>query len=86
MINPWLGKELQEYDDQELPREGIGCWHPVFPARADDIWMMASTAVKHIESLLKSPIKSPDLAVFEQVYENSSFVGIHQVYTEVGNG
>lgn len=35
-LNPWLHKELQEYEDQQLPREGVGCWNPVFPARVDD--------------------------------------------------
>jgi hypothetical protein len=30
---------------EELPMEGIGCWHPVFPARADEVWIMASAAV-----------------------------------------
>jgi hypothetical protein len=30
---------------EERPMEGIGCWHPVFPARADQVWLMASAAV-----------------------------------------
>lgn len=35
-----------------MPWEGIGCWHPVFPARADDIALNAALAVKFIESFL----------------------------------
>jgi len=79
-LNPWLQQELQEYEDQQLPREGIGCWNPVFPARSDDIWMLASIAVKHMESLLKSPIFNPNLTVFEQIYEDGIFTGVHRVY------
>jgi hypothetical protein len=79
MLNPWLQKELQEYEGQQLPREGIGCWHPVFPARIDDVWMMASIAVKHIESSSAAPPEKPKLAVFEQLYENGIFVGVHKV-------
>jgi len=30
---------------EELPMEGVGCWHPVFPTRADELWLMASAAV-----------------------------------------
>lgn len=86
MLNPWLYKEVHEYANQQLPREGIGCWHPVFPARSDDIWMMVGVAVKHIESLVSSPPQEPDLAVFEQVYENSTFVGVRRVYPDVAYG
>ncbi|WP_341531832.1 ThiF family adenylyltransferase (plasmid) [Nostoc sp. UHCC 0302] len=79
MLNPWLHKELKEYKGQQLPREGIGCWHPVFPARIDDVWMMASIAVKHIESLSTSPPENPNLVVFEQIYQNGTFLGLHQL-------
>ncbi|MBD2212923.1 ThiF family adenylyltransferase [Nostoc linckia FACHB-104] len=79
MLNPWLQKELKEYEGQQLPREGIGCWHPVFPARIDDVWMMASIAVKHIESSSASLPEKPHLSVFEQLYKNGTFVGVHQV-------
>ncbi|WP_335205887.1 ThiF family adenylyltransferase [Nostoc sp.] len=79
MLNPWLQKELKEYEGQQLPREGIGCWYPVFPARIDDVWMMASIAVKYIESSSVLPPEKPNLAVFEQLYANDTFVGVHQV-------
>jgi len=81
-LNPWLHKELQEYENQQLPREGIGCWNPVFPARLDDVWMLASIAVKHIEELLKTSVSNYNFTVFEQTYENEAFTGIHQVFFE----
>jgi len=65
-VAPWLLKQAEEYDDVELPREGVGCWHPVFPARADDIWLMAVWAVKEIERVLLRSRARSGLTVFEQ--------------------
>lgn len=31
-IKPWLAKDLEIKKGLELPMEGIGCWHPLFPA------------------------------------------------------
>lgn len=77
-LDPWLKKELEEYADEELPREGIGCWHPVFPARADDVWMMAAVAVKLIESVVAACPNAPVLNVFEQHFEHGVFAGIRR--------
>ncbi len=82
LLNPWLLKEFKENSEQNLPREGIGCWHPVFPARADDIYMMSAIAVKHIESAIAKPAKAPELAVFEQIYKNGIFAGVSRVMPE----
>jgi hypothetical protein len=78
-LNPWLQKELEEYADEDLPREGIGCWHPIFPARADDVWMMAAIAVKYIESVLTGCPTEPTLSIFQQYFENGLFAGIRGV-------
>jgi hypothetical protein len=48
-VSPWLAQEADEYKDFQWPQEGIGCWNPIFPARADDIWLWASMAVKLFE-------------------------------------
>lgn len=37
LISPYLQAEKVLYDDYDLPRNGIGCWHPTFPGRSDDI-------------------------------------------------
>lgn len=51
-INPWLAHErLTSPADVDLPREGIGCWSVVFPARADDVWLLAAAGVKWLESI-----------------------------------
>lgn len=34
-LDPWLRLELEELEGEpDFPREGVGCWHPVFQARA----------------------------------------------------
>ena len=50
-LDPWLRFEMDGYDE-ELPRDGIGCWHALMPARVDDIWMMTGAIVKTIESAI----------------------------------
>lgn len=77
LIAPWLEREQAEYaqvaqnGNGGFPREGIGCWHPVFPARADDIWLLASAAVKRLETLVEALATGAahgvgSLTVFEQ--------------------
>lgn len=77
-IKPYL-TNLDEVDD--LPADGIGCWHPVFPARADDIWLQVSACMKEIVDLLEQPIGSGayKFTAFEQVIENGNFVGVRKI-------
>ena len=80
-IKPWLLLEKSEsINFNEFPREGIGCWHPVFPARADDIWLLAATGVKVLEQILSKKIIAPEMLVFKQSDENGLFAGIKQDY------
>ncbi len=77
-LEPWLELERKQFADTPFPREGIGCWHPVFPARADDIWLFASVAVKHLEALLVADQVTEDFTIFEQIYEDGQFMGIRK--------
>ena len=77
-LDPWLRSEMDGYDE-ELPRDGTGCWHALMPARVDDISMMTGAAVKTIESAISEPPSEPTLVVFEQQYENGEFVGLRRV-------
>jgi hypothetical protein len=79
-LNPWLAKEMEEYRDKPLPWSGIGCWHPVFPARVDDVWMLAAVGVKCVDKLMRSPSKSEKMIVFEQDIdmESDCFQGIRR--------
>jgi len=78
-IQPWIEKELVEYRDVELPKGGIGCWHPVFPARADDLWLACSIAGKRIAEVAGSSSLQPSLEVFEQQYREGSIEGVRKV-------
>jgi hypothetical protein len=49
-IGPYSENEAKRLADMELPREGLGCFHPVFPARWDDVMLLASCAFKFIEA------------------------------------
>ena len=74
-INPLICEELRNKGDDEAPREGIGCWHPVFPARQDDIYLMASIASKYLEEIY-AHTSLDILTAFRQEFNQDSFVGI----------
>lgn len=57
--------------------EGVGCWHPVFPARADDVQLWAAISTKFICRVVSSPGRvyeyfkqMPDGTVERQTNEN----------------
>lgn len=79
-MKSWLILEQTESSRFEnFPREGIGCWHPVFPARSDDIWLMATTSVKILEEIASQEKKEfTQLIVYKQIFENGIFAGIRQ--------
>jgi hypothetical protein len=77
-LQPWLAKDLKERGNEELPREGIGCFHPVFPASAVDIHLMVATALKSIASRTAFTA-DPSFQVFEQIIEGGEFLGVRKV-------
>lgn len=79
MLAPWLKTELKEYEGLELPREGPGCWHPIFPARSDDVWLMSAIAVKCIDAWAANPPRSPLMNVYEQEQKNGLSMGVRLV-------
>lgn len=78
-VEPWLDNDVALYEESGLPREGVGCWHPVFPARIDSVWMMATTAVKVLEEAYSYLPSRPRLTVFEQREEHGLYGGIRRV-------
>jgi hypothetical protein len=66
MMQKWLQKDKDEFGNIQLPRTGTGCWHPAFPARADDIWLFTSVFLKYFENNLNIATRSIKFAVFEQ--------------------
>lgn len=74
-IIPWLEKDRAENKNETAPREGIGCWHPVFPARSDDVWLLAATGFKLMSRTMNDQRASEEFKVFEQ---GETFDGIKE--------
>jgi len=74
----WLQQEYEELRRTELPREGLGCWHPVFPARADDVALAGAVAVK---ALVRATVARPAarLDVYEREEHADCFRGVSHV-------
>lgn len=70
----WIKKELDEFPDIHLPRDGTKCWSPIFPARWDDILIASSTAVKLVENFIEKDNKELN-AVYKKYSENEIFMG-----------
>lgn len=85
-FEPWQDQEVKEISSAGFPREGIGCWHPVFPARADDVWLMASTAMKYMEYVSTGIVQLPDFTVFIQERHNGLFTGLRRFSSSKFNG
>ena len=80
MVHPWFALDRDENKNAEAPQEGVGCWHPVFPARSDDIWLLASTGFKLLVDTLES--RAEFLKVFEQQIDQG-FAGIKEAQLNV---
>ena len=79
LISPYLCEDKELFDDFKLPRNGIGCWHPTFPGRSDDIYLAAATAVKMIEKfVINTSLKDISL-VYEQEESDMLFEGYQVV-------
>lgn len=51
---PHFNLRTESVTHDNMIMEGVGCYHPVFPARCDDIYLFASILVKYILSELSS--------------------------------
>lgn len=61
----WIQADVA-VNKMDFPREGIGCWHPVFPARFDDFLLWSAVTARHLEAVLKQPAVDAQLSVYEQ--------------------
>lgn len=69
---PWSEKEFNEAAGMDYARDGLGCWHPLFPAAAHDIWQMASIAVRQIGVFAEQPPATPSLVVYRRHDDGST--------------
>lgn len=75
-LTQWIEKERDEISKIRLPRDGIGCWSPIFPARYDDILLASCTAIKVIEQFITKHQKTLNV-IYE--YSGNGNIG----YTKV---
>lgn len=81
-ISPYLDEERKVFMDYEFPRDGVGCWNPLFPARQDDILIAASTFIKTLEKFVGQDRLKEITKIFEQCYQND---GYYDGFREVDN-
>jgi len=75
---PFALEELER--DEERPWEGVGCWHPVFPARADEVAIMAATAIGMLNDIWPVAPGPGNLQMFErQVDQAGRFAGVCRI-------
>ncbi len=77
-VSKWIEAEQYEFRGESFPREGIGCYNPVFPARCDDMWLWGSIAVKVIAKGIDSSPSNPVLHVYEQNEEEDASFSIRR--------
>lgn len=75
-VTPLLDRDIAEWGDGEIPWAGAGCWHPVFPARVDDIWLLAAAGVKQILAWIERPPEGPLLRQIMQMEDQEAFAGV----------
>jgi hypothetical protein len=78
-LAPWLAIEREAEVPTEQRWAGAGCWHPVFPAQAVDLALVAAAATKEIEHAVGSPYDGV-LHVFEQASGADGFSGLSRAH------
>ena len=76
-ILPYLKEDMTKFPEHDLPRDGIKCWSPTFPARYDDIMLASSTAVKVLENFIDNDQKK--LNVIYNKHSTSEYIGYQKV-------
>lgn len=74
---PYLEEDMNKFPEHDLPRDGVKCWSPTFPARYDDILLASSTAVKVLENFIDNDQKK--LNVIYNKHSTSEFIGYQKV-------
>ena len=78
-VFPFFQKDQENCNLNELPRDGIGCWHPLFPARSDDMWLAACTTIKALESFVETTTEKEISMVYEVQNKGDLFTGFQLI-------
>lgn len=79
VIEPWTRLDAEESNIDDYPWEGIGCWHPVFPAGPEDLLLFASSAAKWLASRVVRFSDATALTVFESYEDEAGFAGVRRI-------
>jgi len=84
LISPYFTKDQEECGSalSELPREGLGCWHPLFPATASDMWMAAGVTQKALEQFVIQQEHNSLVTIYESNICDGLFTGFIPVEVE----
>lgn len=63
-LRPWVEADARPAED--FPHEGTGCWSSVFPARADDVALVAAIAARQIDERFRAPSTIRQFAVYSR--------------------
>ncbi len=73
-LDPEFALDNQQRSETTELIEGIGCWHPLLPARFDNIMTLVSAAIAHIQSFLLDQNSPNGLTVFEMIRDENDKV------------
>ena len=60
-------EETGVQENEVMKNEAIGCWHPLFPARCDEVWLAAATAIQAVNRYFESKSTSSLVLVYKQL-------------------
>jgi molybdopterin/thiamine biosynthesis adenylyltransferase len=76
-IAPYIAIDKSIPKDELEMIEGIGCWHPIFPSRIDDIQMLLGAMFKKIEEAYGS-LEGTKMVIVEKTFdEHNNFKGLN---------
>ncbi len=79
-LSPILQQERAEHNGTTLIRDGIGCWHPIFPARIDDINLLVDVFIKTFEKIFFEENRARLVIIEKQTNDQGNFSGIQTSY------
>lgn len=65
LLSPYIEEDLVQHPLESFPREGIGCWHPVFPARIERVLKAACLTVSFLSEDLDAVTPSGHFMVLK---------------------
>jgi len=71
LIAPLIIEDRKEYSEEEFPRDGVGCWHSVFPARYDQVLASIPTICQMLEDAIVSERKDDQFKVVSTIVRQS---------------